>query len=404
MLPVELLSLVVSNWLELRDVVPLDTAICRAGARNDFLAVLSNRCIFNSVHIEISQDNTIKWLLLRKIKVKAVQVTNLRVYMTLAADLAALGAWLRISGSRIAAMKIKYCSSSIWAEIAPYCTHLTHLEVIKTDLNTSFWDAACANIKLEELLINACNYEGAPSDLMLPALRKLEFYSFSSSKWEELIPKVPNVQSLSIKVDCTDRFLHLAKCPYLIKLSLYFCNLSEALFIALMSGLQTGLRCLVFPYSHDFTPRALDAVAAHHGHTLRHLQVTETNHAMKFGNADGGWINQCVRLNTLYMCSFVDLPLHINNSTIKALYMRSCEICTLDSLSHTQFPALSELSVSIMEDPEGIHVIPASMKFSLHTLHLGALTSSVENDIKKRFPTLLLRSAYDVDLLSLDTL
>ena len=50
--PDELLSCILANWLDLKDVVRMDSALCSGRLRKDFLSLLSDKCTFQTIVVD----------------------------------------------------------------------------------------------------------------------------------------------------------------------------------------------------------------------------------------------------------------------------------------------------------------------------------------------------------------
>ncbi len=358
-LPRDILSLLVVDWLGWRDIGHLDSAICNKAARKDWLHLLRDICIFNSVSAGFWQlPNYFPWALERLIRTRQI-VVGFNPHLE--EDL--MVRWFQHTGPYLASFTSNQIDNYVLTSLARYCNKLQCLCCRNCNLDVTYWTILMNNPELQHLTLfgQPGRTDPVPTDLHLPNLTKLEISCvvLTLEDTTVLLRQLPSLQSIKFsQSDMSVAYESLIEvCPAkLVNLHLEFEYYSAfgqdcVRLVKLMETLTPGLRCLVVSAHKCITINALQAIEQFHGHSLRILSFGGGINKASLYSYSGlsSLLDRMPLLHTLRIpCRMLSaLTAPVANPTITHLYVDL--VSYYDNLfDHIldHFPSLSTLSLS----------------------------------------------------------
>lgn len=389
-LPRELLTVLVTEWLEWKAVARWDSAICNNSDRAEWLDILKSNCMAPSISIGYKQfPSTIDaWYVTRHIRTR-----NISIGYDAIADEAATISWIRNTSSNITEISFR---SSMSAEptlslASQLCNNLVVLTLHDVLLESAHWDIIRSSSKLEELNIfgdfhSKSSKPRVPVDISIPLLQKLSvtWDLFDNESVAAMIWRHKEVRSLRVSWYYRFQIFNSLKnaCPnlehlQLENLTLYPDDVDEGLALLLETRV-TGLRCLIFPTFYRVTPRDIEAIVQYHGHSLRCLSISSRALLSRITNFP--------HLHTLVvtLAYLKALAESLIATTITHLYVDLNGKALEEHLPvavFTNFPALTSLSLSNF-------YLWYSITGTVQTLHLPAHIRTVNVDNVTSIPTI----------------
>eukprot|EP01032_Pedospumella_encystans_P024115 gene24115-27284_t len=324
-LPGELLSLLVSDWLDWKDVGHFDSAVCNGTSRTEWLNLLNNHCVFRAISRDVgSFQPFVRWCLSRCVRVRDV-------YVKISPQLNEITAtqWFKHTGPFLTSLAFPEIGPIVKEAVARYCSRLQVFSVdYGSEDDEGYGDILRNKPNLQQLRISGY-INPIPTGLKLSSLQRLELAHnvYDSADIAVLLQQVPSLRS--IKIDESSfcaafeplatislpNLVHLhLECDYDSDSDSHLCTLEQA-----MKNLQKGLRCLVLSVNGCFEYTELGSIAQYHGHSLRCLSIEDDVDWTDFTEQ----LNQMPHLHTLSMTyqSLSTLPSLIANPSITHLYM-----------------------------------------------------------------------------------
>jgi len=279
-LPGDIISLLLTDWLGWRDIGHFDIAICNKVARKEWLHLLRDSCIFNSVSAGFRKlPNYFPWVIVRLIRTRKIVVgLNPRIEENL------MFRWFQHTGPYLTSFTSNQIDNYVLSLLARYCNKLQTLCCRHCDVDVTYWSILMNNPELQHLTIfgKSNRTDPVPTDLHLPYLTKLEigWVVLTLEDTTVLIRQLPSLQSIKFTLSDISAVAFeslLAVRPVkLVNLHLEFIyhsgiDQNSVRLIKLMESITPGLRCLVVSAPNCITINALQAIQQYHGHTLRIL-------------------------------------------------------------------------------------------------------------------------------------
>lgn len=164
-LPRELISLLVTDWLDWKAVARLDSALCRHVHRKEWLSILKNDCVTPDVLCNISATLMDRWFILRHIRTCKFYLDDIDP-----CNLSDTISWLAYTSSLLSHITVSsFPDKSILACIAQHCVNMKVLKLFDCRIEDSHWKYFYALSGLEELWIpywfcSECTSESSFSD------------------------------------------------------------------------------------------------------------------------------------------------------------------------------------------------------------------------------------------------
>lgn len=356
-LPRELLSLLVTEWLNWSDLGHCDSAMGNTDLRKVWLDLLRNGCIFRDI-LPISWDYNLYfgWILSRSVRAISINIDWCPLV-----DENTVDCWFQHAGPCIQSLTFRNVVNVMMNSIARYCNNLDALSAGDCSLDESFWEIIANNPQLQKLNIvgyarRACP---VPTDLSLPFLHSLKigYHAFTSEDIVVLLQQLPSLRSLKldqIYLFGADMSLSSVALPKLVHLQVenacnYVLNRNSSEFVKVLENLQSPLRCLIVPGSVGLTVGELQTIEFNHGHSLRCLSIYGSQDRSQSTLLDfAESLNQMPLLHTLQLphrC-LANIATPITNSSITHLYVDLISPMDLlkDVLSN-HFPSLHTVSL-----------------------------------------------------------
>ena len=269
-LPCELLSWIVSDWLEWTAVGRFDSAVCNK-SRNEWLNLLSNNCVFHSIAPGYwGYPPFFHWVVSRCIRARDVYIGMCPLFTEETA-----AQWFRHIGPFLTTLTFHQIKDFVKESIARYCSKLLVLCINNCTLDETCWTLIQINRNLRELRMHMsvcpAQYHDFPLELTLPYLQSLELSGdyFDPMTTLELLQQLPSLQSIKFDqsyITVTHDSLTYVCMPNLVHLHLEckYYSISDsyaARFMTLMESLQKGLRALILPINHSFASVELLSIA-----------------------------------------------------------------------------------------------------------------------------------------------
>lgn len=405
-LPSELISLLVSDWLDWRDVGHLDSAVCNKTEREEWLNLLRTHCVFHSIsRVFANYPRFLHWVISRCIRVQDVFIG-----MSLLLNNETATKWFQHTASFLTTLTFHQIRDVAKETIARCCSKLLVLHVETCFVEDTFWEIQEIlqnNPNLQELRMHTnvgintsarpAKYRALPKELTLPHLQRLEISGefFNSENAVLLLHQLPSLRSIKINqrlITVANNSLPAVSLPSLVHLHLEckvhsindFCDKK---FVHVLKSLQTGLRALILPAKHFFAPVELLSITQYHGHSLRCLSIqNDMDWTAEYKNIDfAEQLNRMPQLHTLRMRykTLSTLLSPITNPSITHLYMDlpSSSLSISDILS-THCPGLNTLSLFY---PPSLSLAEKSglQPRLFHKMNVNALVTEVVSDIMR---------------------
>ena len=335
-LPCELLSSIVSDWLEWTDVGHFDSAVCNK-SRKEWLNLLSNNCVFHSIEPGYwGYPPFFHWIVSRGIRARDVYLGMCPLFKDETATL-----WFQHTGPFLTTLTFHQIKDFVKECIARYCSKLLVLCINDCTLDETCWTLIQNNRNLQQLRMHMstcpAQFHYFPTDLTLHYLQRLELAGdlFNSVNTIQLLQQLPSLQSIKFDqsyITVANDALTAVQLPNLIHLHIEckYHSISDnyaTRFMTLMESLQAGLRVLILPANHSFASVELLSILQYHGHSLRCLCIQDKiDWKVQYQDIDfAEQLNQMPHLHTLSMTyqSLSTLPTPINNLSIKHLYLNA---------------------------------------------------------------------------------
>ena len=154
---------VITDWLVLKDVARLDSALCHHGSRRSFLANLKSEYVAKKVPRAKNSISLLNWMISRSIRAKQIAFVDTCFFpheqleedqenrTTVIHQLYCR--WIPISAKTMQSVTVAIQANQILNCVAEHCTHLTSLRVNKCDFDDSLLQILTNNKELTELAI-----------------------------------------------------------------------------------------------------------------------------------------------------------------------------------------------------------------------------------------------------------
>jgi len=351
-LPTSLSCSLLSDWMDLKSICRLDSALCEKSKSIKFLSLLqSAECVGKFITF---RKERLDWLNRRSVKTSELLLTE-NFSMEICKD------YLQRFGRNIRALNLGGRSSDKFADlIAQNCHNLLCLQSYSYSCNLNKCSEVFrSNPNLVELTIDCVVYVGSLSAIQLPRLTYLclSGRGFQDQVSLDLVRSTKNLVFLSLRstrmtstgtIAAAQHFPHLRYfeppnipdvdillsevskvCTNIQHLDLENCrNLSDAGIIAVAENVR-ALRSIHFTFSPRFTNACLDSLATHQHHSLEVISVSEdiaTSSGTAIENVDtfnsatvAVVRNRCKKLRVLDWQRFIMLGSETDTSTILSL-------------------------------------------------------------------------------------
>lgn len=358
-LPNELLSQLLTDWLEWNAVLQLDSAlVCSGNNRGEWLSLLKNDCVFPILHFHWS-DTRYKWCAKRCIKARTIYMDS-----EVSSEDIPVARWLKNTFHVLEELRIySNFDRPITSTALRVCETLKVIHCQGCVLDEMFWDLLIRNPLLTELRIVECYLEGnetkpLPIDQPLMNVQKLEINDqlIAATFCASLLKLLPALQCVKLHAYYSADIYRILpdQCPTLIQLDLlttyHKWDVNDA-FNDLMKNLKLGLRCLILPALYQFSVREFQCIIDYHAHSLRCLEVGSAYElAPTSATKDIAYlVNNLPNLHTLQIAALCIASLgeaKIVNPSIKHLILLfgwDLNVVFPDLCGH--LPALSKLSL-----------------------------------------------------------
>ena len=326
----ELLASILTEWLPLKFVALVDSAMCTNNDREIWLKMLKGWYILPDVSLEIeNRVGLARWLISRSVRVNTLKILSVEV--TDANVITALTPWLPISANALRSVSFLNDCFAYIPHIYEHCTQLRTIEMRGLP-SIAFWNIVRNNKQLNTLLLKGSLklFVAVPptklaiSELTVPV--DVYFLKY-------ILPQLPDLQRLSM-FGWYSMPLALEPCNRLISLNLREAVLAENTLVSLVGSLKIGLRRLVLPLRY-YQTNVLLAIWPLHASTLECLELY---YQMYWCIAE--LVNPCVVLHTLVLRSEKRTArkcaltlLRIRNSTIRTLHLDTCDQNTIRAVN-----------------------------------------------------------------------
>lgn len=280
-LPNELLSQLLTDWLEWNAVLQLDSAlVCSGNNRGEWLSLLKNDCVFPIMRFHWS-DSRYNWCAKRCIKARTICMDS-----EVSSDDIPVARWLKNTSHVLEELRIhSNFDRPITSTSLQVCETHKVIHCQGCVLDDMFWDLLNRNPLLTELRIVECYLDGnetkpLPIDQPLMNVHKLELndHLIAATFATLLLKELPALQCIKLHVYYSADIYRILpdQCPHLVQLDLlttyHKWDVNDA-FYDLMKNLKSGLRCLILPALYQFSVREFQGIIDYHAHSLRCLEV-----------------------------------------------------------------------------------------------------------------------------------
>lgn len=316
---------IVTMWLELKDVVRVDSAICKQPDRTIWLALLASRkCKFSLTSRALIRREFISWQLSRYVHFQKITLIG---HLLEERDAITTS---DSSGIFAGENMLPQC-------IEQFCCNITALELKDCILKEYMWDMLLASPHLTSLRIVGTVVESnqEPKPSMFPNMTRLfiDMHYFTATNLVSFVQQFPALTSLHFSGTFYNEYFQLPEtCPHLIHLCLRDTCLTTNQIIKLMGLLGKGLKCLALPDCHRLCPSTLTALS-HHTHTLRCLHMTGKFPSVGDASKVALALNECKVLETLYVHASVVATDIVRIPSVRVLHLEYCTCLALDKVT-----------------------------------------------------------------------
>ena len=283
-LPHGIITELLTEWIDFRDVVMLDSAFCQKSNRREWLQCLdSDSIVFNVDFSKIGNPQQASLLMMMWIISKRVRVSSYSLISPMAFfgdTLSNITTFLNWSGKHMKELDIAWYHGelllSILVEVAQSCTKLQELLFCGCELNEKCLNGVlCCCTTSTGLTFDECNCDAVGGDnniesmdINCPAIKKFKMHNYATDSIVVAFAKVfPNLREMKLTDGAliTDAALVAVAdhCPQLEKLSVHRVSAITDAGIAAVARNCNGLIGVKFLYCPNITDFSILALTQH---------------------------------------------------------------------------------------------------------------------------------------------
>lgn len=309
--PEDIVTGVLSGWLDTKSCVRLDSAFCNRSSRNNLLDLYQRRLIVQNAPSTGQTQAFLNWLCLRSVCTAELVIHNCREkhpgddeYLPF---LELCSKYLSYGGRTVIKLDVRKCSSLILDLIAIHCNNMSRVKMDECDASTSLLAILTGNSRLSELCLDACCFAtdtiSINSSFELHSLQKLCIENTHGRICDDalvvLAKTFPNLRAMHMWSNRTtgETFTTILKvCPQIVNISMHECSSenSTVALIAILDNVKLGLLALDLS-SFELTEETVQKIIFNHAASLLHLKVDIVTSGALYLRL----LNACTELQTL---------------------------------------------------------------------------------------------------------